>query len=922
MGNRVIRIVNTKLIILASTAVLILGSVGFFEDAEAGLFADGVLWTGEGDGSSWNDPDNWRDFETGVHRLPVCTDFIAIDGEVVVHLNIDFTLCPEGFLEVFDGARLIIDPGNTLTNEEGGDTIVINCNSTLEVLGFLINAGFINLVCDSSALINNGNVINQQPQGLIFIAGTFTNNGPMTNNDEIFIIRCLFGPVCVTSGVLNNNDVINNNGLLGIDNTETLNNNAGATINNEGTIEYLGNLNNNADGVINNKAGADIQNVSLEPNPRFNNFGTINNDGDISNEGGAIFDNAEGGVINNNADGFINNSGNFVRSLFTNNQDATIQNDGEIENDGIFENFGIVNNNDGGLFTNFRQFTNEGTINNKEGAIIDNDVATIDNIDPDGLIINEGLIKNPGDFTINNFATIINLCTGEITGEEPDDQDDGITFNRSCNGSLYSISKRDDILREIDPTTGETVSETTITLDEETILGGTGLATNPLTGELFALLKLVPGDDGRSGTPKARTLVTIVPETGIAAILGTPGNTGDSFAGIAFDSAGNLFGVTGDGANVAETLFTLSKTDGSATELCELVSEDEDDGETIAHNSANGLLYHNSRDELFETIDGTSGESCDVTDVGLSGDVSELTALTFGADEGLFFAADVSDDLYTISPNPGEVIFIGKMDHTSKGLAFVSEEIIPITPTSSAGKGSSSYQDPNLGDVRHGNGHDNGFCHFTNCMNVDGFFNHFPETIIPQGSTQSFTILVNCPRGASTCNHISLGGGLPDSDFYDDQWTVTIDRQVRSDNWDLTVYNPFGEIDGDAVSVTVQSVGQSFVTATFNIPFLIPGSVGTHDGIGDPHENNRHLHVTVWDSNGGVSNYIFNEGIYVDDIFAYPQVETSYDEPIEYEPLCLNENPNKRYTCAFDLVKEWTTKQAEEKLKLIYNEQN
>jgi len=145
MGNRVKRLDNTKLIILASVTVLILGSVGFFEDAEAGLFADGVLWTGEGDGSSWNDPDNWRDFETGVHRLPVCTDFIEIGEGAVVHLNIDFTLCPEGFLEVFDGARLIIDPGNTLTNEEEGDTIVINCNSTLEVLGFLINAGFIHL---------------------------------------------------------------------------------------------------------------------------------------------------------------------------------------------------------------------------------------------------------------------------------------------------------------------------------------------------------------------------------------------------------------------------------------------------------------------------------------------------------------------------------------------------------------------------------------------------------------------------------------------------------------------------------------------------------------------------------------------------------------------------------------------------------
>jgi len=105
-------------------------------------------------------------------------------------------------------------------------------------------------------------------------------------------------------------------------------------------------------------------------------------------------------------------------------------------------------------------------------------------------------------------------------------------------------------------------------------------------------------------------------------------------------------------------------------------------------------------------------------------------------------------------------------------------------------------------------------------------------------------------------------------------------------------------------------------------PFLIPGSIGTHDGIGYPQENNRHLHVTVWADNGGMSNYIFNEGVYVDDIYAYPQVESLYDNPLVYEQLCLNENPNKRYTCAFDKVRDWTIKNAEDKLKEIYDKNN
>jgi len=115
----------------------------------------------------------------------------------------------------------------------------------------------------------------------------------------------------------------------------------------------------------------------------------------------------------------------------------------------------------------------------------------------------------------------------------------------------------------------------------------------------------------------------------------------------------------------------------------------------------------------------------------------------------------------------------------------------------------------------------------------------------------------------------------------------------------------------------LQTIDQTFITATFNIPVDIPGSFGTLDGVGDPHENNRHLHVTVSDSNGGASNYIFNEGIFVDDIYAYPQVEASFDESLEYDQICVNENINKRYSCAFDKVKDWTIKNAEKTLSEV-----
>jgi len=248
-------------------------------------------------------------------------------------------------------------------------------------------------------------------------------------------------------------------------------------------------------------------------------------------------------------------------------------------------------------------------------------------------------------------------------------------------------------------------------------------------------------------------------------------------------------------------------------------------------------------------------------------------------------------------------------------------DIPPDLPPCSTGKsdqGGTAYPDPHLGDPtnRLDAGHDNGFCMNQNCINVRGYFNHFPETTVRQGSTQTFTLLVDCQRGANLCNHFEIAGALPDSKFYEYQWATTVDRQPGTDNWDLTVTNPFGEIG--EVTVTVQKIDATFMTATFNVEFLIPGSIGTHDGIGDPQENNRHLHVTVWDSNGGMRNYIFNEGMYVDDIYAYPQIEESFDPVLEYDPLCLNENINKRYTCAFEKVRQGTVENAEKTLLEIH----
>ena len=94
------------------------------------------------------------------------------------------------------------------------------------------------------------------------------------------------------------------------------------------------------------------------------------------------------------------------------------------------------------------------------------------------------------------------------------------------------------------------------------MLSANGLAANEF-GALFGLLKLA----GNS----TRELVRIDAGTGVATSIG---DTGDSFSGLAFDNLGTLYGITGDGAAIDETLFTFDLTDANLPNLPDDVTQE------------------------------------------------------------------------------------------------------------------------------------------------------------------------------------------------------------------------------------------------------------------------------------------------------------------------------------------------------------
>jgi hypothetical protein len=185
-----------------------------------------------------------------------------------------------------------------------------------------------------------------------------------------------------------------------------------------------------------------------------------------------------------------------------------------------------------------------------------------------------------------------------------------------CNGGdrLYTVNSSDPNIRRVDPLTMTTKATVLMSAAGYTIKYANGLALNPVTGKLFVLCTV-------TGT-SARLLGTVDPGTGTVTPIGS---TGQQFAGLAFDWAGNLYGVTGDGATTPSTLYSLSTTTGTPTFIKSFTNPDY--GETITFDPLTGLILHASGDtnQVFESLHPTT---LALTNIPLTGDkIGEMLSI-------------------------------------------------------------------------------------------------------------------------------------------------------------------------------------------------------------------------------------------------------------------------------------------------------
>jgi len=205
---------------------------------------------------------------------------------------------------------------------------------------------------------------------------------------------------------------LSNDAQSGIGNSGSLDNAAGATINNAGlfftgTCPQPGQCSTGSwsnEGTINN--AGDMRNSGCDAthctSTLFTNSGTVNNTGTFTNFGS----NGTGGTIISS--GTINNN---VGGSFANLAGATLYNSGTFTNDGMLSNGGTLT--DSGLLTNSGTLNSSGILTVEKGGTLNNTATGAVTAASAGIA---GTLTNNGTFTMAGGGTLDVLTGGTLDG--------------------------------------------------------------------------------------------------------------------------------------------------------------------------------------------------------------------------------------------------------------------------------------------------------------------------------------------------------------------------------------------------------------------------------------------------------------------------------------------------------------------------
>jgi EGF domain/Calcium-binding EGF domain/IPT/TIG domain len=156
-----------------------------------------------------------------------------------------------------------------------------------------------------------------------------------------------------------------------------------------------------------------------------------------------------------------------------------------------------------------------------------------------------------------------------------------------CRG-LFAPSAFSNHVYRLDPTTYAVLQTIDPVLEGVVVTGAPSFAEDPSDRTVYAVIKVDNARRLARFDALAQTYTEVAP-------------LADRFASIAIDAGGQLYGVTGNGATVPETLYQINKSTGEATLVRALGAGS--DGEVIQFNPDDGQLYHwSGSTSFFEKI--------------------------------------------------------------------------------------------------------------------------------------------------------------------------------------------------------------------------------------------------------------------------------------------------------------------------------
>jgi len=190
-------------------------------------------------------------------------------------------------------------------------------------------------------------------------------------------------------------------------------------------------------------------------------------------------------------------------------------------------------------------------------------------------------------------------------------------------------------------------------------------------------------------------------------------------------------------------------------------------------------------------------------------------------------------------------------------------------------------------------------------------------------SRHTITNTIFCNEGVQECDYVGISFMTSTDRF--GEVVMMVEAQKTNGVWTINWYDPQDFIHdpddypvGDsrgAITFTVQIVNDAGILSE-NGNFLLTSF--TFDSKPKT-TSDLVLRIQVGDEEYGQGTFWFNEGVKFIDKYSYPYVETEYENPLEIDSLCLNEDSTYRYSCAFAENRERATQLAEETLRQMLN---